>query len=110
MEADIKKLRIGDGEYGRKKTGKRRGVHGDQGEQLVTGQVVRCYGLMKDVYDIGVNKIVKGPIGYVGGMSAIAFGAIQTVKGPPILAIPALIGGAAILKADAIVSTMGLIF
>ena len=63
-----------------------------------------------DVYDIGVNKIVKGPIGYVGGMSAIAFGAIQTVKGPPILAIPALIGGAAILKADAIVSTMGLIF
>lgn len=63
-----------------------------------------------DVYDIGVNKIVKGPIGYVGGMGAIAFGAIQATKNQVLQAVPAIIGGAAILKADAIVSTMGMLF
>ena len=63
-----------------------------------------------DVYDIGVNKIVKGPIGYVGGMGAIAFGAIQAAKNQVLMAVPAIIGGAIILKADAVVATMGMLF
>lgn len=60
-----------------------------------------------DIYDIGVNSILKGPIGFVAGVGAIIFGAIAAIRGEILGAIPAILGGAAFLKADAIVQTLG---
>ncbi len=63
-----------------------------------------------DVYDIAVNKILKGPIGFVCGASAIVLGAVSAITGRIMAAVPAIIGGAALLKADAITETLGLLF
>ena len=60
-----------------------------------------------DVYDIGVNSILKGPIGFVGGVGAIVFGGVTAVRGAILQALPALLGGGVLLKADTIVSTLG---
>ncbi|AEA33605.1 hypothetical protein [Hippea maritima] len=62
-----------------------------------------------DVYDVGVNSILKGPIGFVGGVGAVVFGAIAAVQGRVLTAVPAILGGAAMLKADTIVSSLGAI-
>ena len=62
-----------------------------------------------DVYDIGVNKILQGPIGFVGGVMAIVIGAIAAIRAQIMLAIPAILGGAVILKADAITTSLGMI-
>ena len=61
-----------------------------------------------DVYDIGVNKILQGPIGFVGGVMAIVIGAIAAIRAQIMLAIPAILGGAVILKADAITTSLGM--
>lgn len=60
-----------------------------------------------DVYDIGVNGVLKGPIGFVGGVGAVVFGAVTAIRGAVIQALPALLGGGILLKADAIVTTLG---
>jgi len=60
-----------------------------------------------DLYDIGINKIVKGPIGFVGGVVAMVAGAIAAIQAKIMLALPAILGGAALLKADSIVSSLG---
>ena len=62
-----------------------------------------------DIYDIGVNSILKGPIGFIGGVGAIVFGAIEAIRGRILEAVPAILGGAALLKADSIVQTLGCI-
>jgi len=62
-----------------------------------------------DVYDIGVNQILKGPIGFMAGVGAIAFGAVMAIKGQILLAIPAILGGAFLLKADSVVESLGAI-
>ncbi len=62
-----------------------------------------------DIYDIGVNSILKGPIGFVAGVGAIIFGSIEAIRGQVLGAVPAILGGAALLKADAIVQTLGCI-
>ena len=62
----------------------------------VTAPVVGSFAY--DVFDIGVNKILKGPIGFVGGVSAMSFGAWSSVTGKIGQAIPAIIGGAVLMK------------
>lgn len=62
-----------------------------------------------DVYDIAINNILKGPIGFVGGVACVAMGAIQGVRGAIMQAVPAIIGGAAIIKADAITESLGML-
>lgn len=62
-----------------------------------------------DLYDIAVLKILQGPIGFVGGCGAIVYGAILAMQSP-LGAITPILGGAALLKADAIVNTLGVIF
>lgn len=61
-----------------------------------------------DIYDIGVNKVLKGPIGFVGGVTAVAVGAVATIQARLSMALPALLGGAVLLKADTIVESLGL--
>ena len=63
-----------------------------------------------DLYDIAVEKILKGPIGYVGGMAAMALGAVALIGGRVFAAVPAVLGGAALLKADTLIQGIGLIF
>jgi hypothetical protein len=60
-----------------------------------------------DVYQIGVEGVLKGPIGFVGGVAAIVFGAVTAIRGAILQALPALLGGGVLLKADAIVNTLG---
>ncbi len=62
-----------------------------------------------DIYDIGINSILKGPIGFVAGVGAVVFGAIEAIRGRILEAVPAILGGAALLKADSIVQTLGCI-
>jgi hypothetical protein len=33
-----------------------------------------------DIYDIVVNKMLKGPVGFVSGLAAIAFGAVNLIQ------------------------------
>ena len=61
------------------------------------------------VYDVGVNDILKGPIGFVGGVAAIVYGAVAAIQGKVMAAVPSILGGAVMLKADSIVSTLGAI-
>ena len=63
-----------------------------------------------DIYDVAVNSILKGPIGFVAGLSAIVLGSISAIKGQMMLAFPAILGGAGLIKADTIVNSMGAIF
>ncbi len=62
-----------------------------------------------DAYDIGVNKILKGPIGFVLGVLAIGFGAWAAIRTEIIMAISAVLGGAILLKADTVVASLGMI-
>jgi len=61
-----------------------------------------------DIYDIGVNKILGGPIGFVAGVGAIVVGAISAVQQKVFAAVPAILGGAGMLNADSIVESLGL--
>lgn len=63
-----------------------------------------------DVYDIAVNKMLGGPIGFVGGVMAMAIGAISAIQQRIMAAIPCIIGGAMLLKADSILTSLGAIF
>lgn len=62
-----------------------------------------------DLYDIAINKIQKGPIGFVAGWGAMLFGAVLAARGAVLQAVPTILAGAAILKADTIVTTLGAI-
>ena len=63
-----------------------------------------------DVYNMAVNSILKGPIGFVCGLAAVCFGAALAIQQKIGGAIPALLGGAVLLKADTIVTSMGLLY
>jgi len=63
-----------------------------------------------DIYDIGVNKILQGPIGFVGGVGAMVTGAVMAIQQKILPAVACVLGGAAMLKADTLVSSLGAIF
>jgi hypothetical protein len=63
-----------------------------------------------DLYDVAVNKMLQGPIGFVGGIAAIAMGAAMAIQQKVFGSVPCILGGVAILKADSIVSSLGSIF
>jgi hypothetical protein len=58
------------------------------------------------VYDIAVNKIAQGPIGFVGAMFTIVYSAIHITKNW-MLSVLGIIGGTVLIKADKIVESMG---
>ncbi len=64
-------------------------------------------GFAYDIYDIAVNRILKGPIGFVAGAAAIVIGAVAAIQQKVMGAVPAILGGAALLKADAITASLG---
>ncbi|BCK65883.1 conjugative transfer protein TraE [Aeromonas caviae] len=59
-----------------------------------------------DMYDIGVNKLLKGPVGFVAGVGIIAYSASNFSQGPW-KAIMGILMGSGVAKADTITSSMG---
>ncbi|MFN4245947.1 MAG: hypothetical protein ACK4F9_07385 [Brevinematia bacterium] len=67
-------------------------------------------GFAYDAYDIAVNKILKGPLGFVAGVGAMAYGAASLLLGRFMPAVTGIIGGALLLKAEAVTASLGLTF
>lgn len=59
-----------------------------------------------DVYDIVVNQILNGPIGFIGGVALIVFGATQIMKNW-FSTILCIIAGTVLIRADSLVVTLG---
>lgn len=62
-----------------------------------------------DIYDIGINNIMGGPIGFVIGAGCMALGGWSAVKQNVPMAVGSVLGGAAILKCDDLVSSLGML-
>lgn len=60
-----------------------------------------------DIYDVGVNQILKGPIGFVGGVGAMVAAGVMAIRQMLLPAAATVLGGAFLLKADSVVSTLG---
>ena len=60
-----------------------------------------------DLYDIGVNQILLGPIGFVAGVASMVFAAILAIRQMILPAAGVVLGGAFLLKADSVVQTIG---
>ena len=65
--------------------------------------------LAYDLYDVGVNKLLKGPVGFIGGMLGIVLAASQLPKNWVISSL-GILGSTALLKADSITTSLGLLF
>ena len=59
-----------------------------------------------DIYDVGVNKMIKGAPGFVGGMITVIVSAINITKNW-LLAGGGILGGTALIKADSITTSLG---
>lgn len=59
-----------------------------------------------DVYNVVVTKLLTGPIGFVGAVILIVWGATQVMK-QWLITILCVIAGTVIIKAQAIVTTLG---
>ncbi len=60
-----------------------------------------------DLYDIGVNKVLKGPAGFVGGIAGMVMAAILLIRQQILPAAATVLGSAFLLKADAIITSLG---
>jgi len=63
-----------------------------------------------DVYDIGINKMLKGPIGFVAGAGAMVYGATKLFVGQVFPAVISILGGAVFLKSPELIETLGMLF
>lgn len=61
-----------------------------------------------DVYDLAVTKILKGPIGFVSGLSAIVFGSFLAIQSKILPCLLCLLAGGIIIKADTITVSLGM--
>ena len=60
-----------------------------------------------DIYDVGINQILKGPIGFAGGVGAMVAAAVMAIRQMLLPAAATVLGGAFLLKADSVVSSIG---
>jgi nitrate reductase gamma subunit len=60
-----------------------------------------------DLYDIGVNQILLGPIGFIAGVACMVFAAILAIRQMILPAAGVVLGGAFLLRADSVVQTIG---
>jgi len=61
-----------------------------------------------DIYDIVVNKGVKGPMGFVGGVAAFLFG-VSRLFSNIMVGIPTIVAAVCLIKADTILQTFGMV-
>jgi hypothetical protein len=62
------------------------------------------------VYDVAINQMLNGAVGFVGGVGAMALGAVMAIQQKIMLAVPCILGGAALLNAESLVTALGLTF
>jgi hypothetical protein len=62
------------------------------------------------VYDVAVTQMLNGAIGFVAGVGAMAMGAVMAIQQKVMLALPCILGGAVLLNAESLVTTLGLTF
>ena len=74
------------------------------GAQAFTAPAVGDFGY--DVYDIVVNQILDGPIGFIGGVFLIVWGASQVMKSW-VMTVLCVIAGTILIRAGALVITLG---
>ncbi len=60
-----------------------------------------------DVYDIGINKVAKGAIGYVVGAGLLAGGIFFASRSAWVPAITMIIGSGVLIKLDSIATSLG---
>lgn len=60
-----------------------------------------------DIYDVGVNDILKGPIGFAAGVGSMVAAAIMAIRQMLLPAAATILGGAFLLKADSVVTSLG---
>jgi hypothetical protein len=63
--------------------------------------------LAYDIYDIGVNKLLKGPAGYVGGALLLVLGVATLISGKWPITVVAFLAGGILAKIDTIITTLG---
>jgi len=61
-----------------------------------------------DIYNIVVNKGVKGPMGFVGGVAAFLFG-VSRLFSNVMVGIPTIVAAVCLIKADTILQTFGMV-
>lgn len=59
-------------------------------------------------YDIVVNKGVKGPLGFVGGVAAFLFG-VSRLFSNVMVGIPTIVAAVCLIKSDTILQTFGMV-
>lgn len=59
-----------------------------------------------DIYDIAVNQILGGPIGFIGAIALIVWGATKLMTNWMITVV-CVIAGTILIRADALVQTLG---
>jgi len=62
-----------------------------------------------DVYDIGINQIAKGPIGFVVGAGLLAGGVLLASRSAWVPAITMIIASGVLFKLDSIAASLGYI-
>lgn len=60
-----------------------------------------------DLYDIGVNQILLGPIGFIAGVGFIVLAAILAIRNMYVPAGGLVLAAAFMLKADTVVQSFG---
>lgn len=60
-----------------------------------------------DIYDIGINQILKGPIGFAAGVGSMVAAAVMAIRQMLLPAAATVLGGAFLLKADSVVTSLG---
>jgi hypothetical protein len=60
-----------------------------------------------DLYDIGVNQILLGPVGFTGGVACMCVAAILAIRQMILPAAGVVLGGAFLLRANTVVATIG---
>lgn len=61
-----------------------------------------------DIYDIVVNKGVKGPLGFVAGVAAFLFG-VSRLFSNIMVGIPTIVAAVCLIKSDTILQTFGMV-
>jgi hypothetical protein len=74
------------------------------GSQAITAPATGTFAY--DLYDVAVNEMIKGPVGFVGGMIAVIVSAVNITKNW-LLAGGGILGGTALIKADSITASLG---
>ena len=60
-----------------------------------------------DLYDIGVNQILLGPVSFTGGVACMCVAAILAIRQMILPAAGVVLGGAFLLRANTVVETIG---